>query len=48
MSISFWQKLLVEKLGYTVKFQKAVQSRNAVSSACPRVKNEVRHKKVAE
>ena len=33
-SILFHQKSHVEKLGYMVKFQEAVQSSNAVSSAC--------------
>ena len=54
-SISFRQKSHVQKLGYTVKFQEAVQLSNAVSSTCllPKVSssgvpsNEVRHKKVA-
>ena len=32
--ISLHKKLYVEKLGYTVKFQEAAQSSNAVSSTC--------------
>ena len=54
-SISFSENSHVKKLGYTVKFQEAVQSSNAVSSTCllpkvssNRVKNEVRHKEVAK
>ena len=49
------QKPHVEKFGYTVKFQEAVQSGNVVSSPCllPKVSSscdiyEVRHKEVAE
>ena len=45
----------VEKLGYTVKFQEAVQSSNAVTStslftkvSSSHASNEVRHKEVAE
>ena len=36
--ISLHKKSHVEKLGYTVKFQEAVQSSNADSSACLRPK----------
>ena len=53
--ISFCQKLHVERSGYVVKFQEAVQSSNAVFSAwCLQnfqaaiAWNEVRHKEVAE
>ena len=45
----------VEKLGYMVKFQEAVQSSNVVSSTCFFLKvsgscaiSELRHKEVAE
>ena len=49
--ISLCEKLHVEKLSYTVKFQEDVQSSNAVSSSClfPKVssscvKNEVKQR----
>ena len=54
-SILLCKKLHAEKLGYTVKFQEAVQSSNVVSSTSffrkvtsSHAVNEVRHKEVTK